>query len=116
MTNAADALKSKFPRSPLPPGHNADRFPFARLPTAVILGPATMHGELCQQCHSENPTPRIALFVRPSVRPSQKKITSYIANAHTMRGSHGLSARRAPRTKSSRPEGPQTRSWDPEGP
>ena len=70
MTNAADALKSKFPRSPLPPGHNADRFPFARLPTAVILGPATMHGELCQQCHSENPTPRIALFVRPSVRPS----------------------------------------------
>ena len=34
----------------------------------------------------------------------------------SLRGSHGLSARRARRTKSSRPEGPQTRSWGPEGP
>ena len=31
-------------------------------------------------------------------------------------GSHGLSARRARRTKSSWPEGPPTRSWGPEGP
>ena len=31
-------------------------------------------------------------------------------------GSHGLSARRARRTKSSRPEGPQARSRGPEGP
>ena len=31
-------------------------------------------------------------------------------------GSHGLSARRARRTKSSRPEGPQTRSYGPTGP
>ena len=34
----------------------------------------------------------------------------------TVRGSHGLSARRARRTKSKRPEGPKTRSWGPEGP
>ena len=34
----------------------------------------------------------------------------------TARRSHGLSARRARRTKSSRPEGPLTRSWGPEGP
>ena len=34
----------------------------------------------------------------------------------SLRGSHGLSGRRARRTKSSRPEGPQTRSWGPEGP
>ena len=33
-----------------------------------------------------------------------------------LHGSHGLSARRAVRTKSRRPEGPQTRSWGPEGP
>ena len=33
-----------------------------------------------------------------------------------LRGSHGLSARRARRTKSRRPEGPHTRSWGPEGP
>ena len=32
------------------------------------------------------------------------------------RGSHGLSARRAWRTKSSRPEGPPARSRAPEGP
>ena len=32
-----------------------------------------------------------------------------------LRGSHGLSARRAQRTKSSRPEGPQARSWGPTG-
>ena len=31
-------------------------------------------------------------------------------------GSHGLSARRARRTKSSWPEGPPIRSWGPEGP
>ena len=34
----------------------------------------------------------------------------------SLRGSHGLSARRAQRTKSSRPEGPPTRSWGPDGP
>merc|ERR1711978_424800 len=34
----------------------------------------------------------------------------------SLHGSHGLSARRARRTKSKRPEGPQTRSWGPEGP
>ena len=34
----------------------------------------------------------------------------------TMHGSHGLSGRRARRTKSRRPEGPQTRSWGPEAP
>ena len=33
-----------------------------------------------------------------------------------LRGSHGLSDRRARRTKSSRPEGPQARSRGPEGP
>ena len=33
-----------------------------------------------------------------------------------LRRSHCLSARRARRTKSRRPEGPQTRSWGPEGP
>ena len=33
-----------------------------------------------------------------------------------LRGSHGLSTRRAQRTKSSRPEGPQTKSWGPEDP
>ena len=33
-----------------------------------------------------------------------------------VRGSHGLSAQRARRTKPRRPEGPQTRSWGPEGP
>ena len=34
----------------------------------------------------------------------------------SQRGSHGLSARRAQRTKSSRPKGPPTRCWGPEGP
>ena len=54
-------LKSKFPRSPLPPGHAADRFPFARLPSAVILGPATIHMSTVSyadgdndECHSGN--------------------------------------------------------------
>ena len=57
--------------------------------------------------YSIYPTPRISLFVRPSVRPLPKNIASYIANAHTMRGSHGLSAQRVRRTKSSRPDGPK---------
>ena len=34
----------------------------------------------------------------------------------SLRGSHGLSVRRARRTKYSRPEGPPTRSWGQEGP
>ena len=38
-----------------------------------------------------------------------------LSNA-ALRGSHDLSARRARRTNSSRPEGPPTRSWSPTGP
>ena len=37
-----------------------------------------------------------------------------LSNA-TLRRSHGLSARKVQRTKSSRPEGPPTRSWGPTG-
>ena len=44
-------------------------------------------------------------------------ITQWIHASWThLHGSHGLSARRARRTKSRRPEGPQNRSWGPEGP
>ena len=79
------------------------------------------------------PTPRNALFVRPSVRLShfyahlmRLLYFSNLANSTspmiisvfltTVLRSHGLSACRARRTKSSRPEGPLTRSWGPEGP
>ena len=68
----------------------------------------------CKRWIFSNPTPRNALFVRSS----ETFFTPSNANAHqsNMRVSHGLSARRAQRTKSSRPEGPQARSRAPEGP
>ena len=78
------------------------------------------------------PTLRNALFVRWSVghvfydHLMRLLYFSNLANSispkilavflTTVRRSHGLSARRARRTKSSRPEGPLTRSWGPEGP
>ena len=61
--------------------------------------------------------------VRPFVRSSpfltcivQTCIVHYTYTCTMLSSSHGLSARRARRTKSSRPEGPQTGSWGPEGP
>ena len=43
-------------------------------------------------------------------------LSSSLPMTTSLRGSPGLSARRARRTKSSWPEGPPTRSWGPEGP
>ena len=40
-------------------------------------------------------------------------VHSYIHTCTMLSSSHGLTARRAQRTKSSRPEGPHTRSWGP---
>ena len=56
--------------------------------------------------------PRLRLSVRVSVRHQP---TNH-CNALQLRGSHGVSARRARRTKSSRPKGPPARSWGPLGP
>ena len=56
----------------------------------------------------ETPCPFVRWFVGHVFYPHLTRTS--------LRGSHGLSARRARRTKSSRPEGPQTRSWGPEGP
>ena len=63
-------------------------------------------------------TPRIRLSSCCVTKKSPPYTMHPCAMHHdaTGRGSHGLSARRARRTKSRRPEGPQTRSWGPEGP
>ena len=64
-----------------------------------------------------NPTPRIALFVRWWQNLTILSMGGAAeAAAGGQRGLHGLSAQRARRTKSRRPEGLQTRSWGPEGP
>ena len=60
-----------------------------------------------------HPTPRIQLSVRPS--PFVTFIVHHTYTCTMLSSSHGLSAQRARRTKSSRPEGPQTRSWGPKG-
>ena len=71
----------------------------------VFANKSIEHGQNFVYCPCKiHPTPRNALFVR-----------SY-PTIFTPSGWHGLSARRARRTKSRWPEGPPTRSWGPEGP
>ena len=60
----------------------------------------------------ETPCPSVGPVVRnpPFLPHIMRTLTT------SLRGSHGLSARRVQRTESSRPEGPPIRSWDLEGP